>query len=430
MRLPGYVDWRGNHHLCGDVNFDGFVNLEDIEAVREQAMQFTGEGDKWGTCPTCYDPNRDLNMDGSVAFPDIQLVESAFGGATPWYVVNKNPTLIDEGAGWAPRSALEIPNEWWGNVDAKTFFIYGTTGKPARGFEHMLLLKPPRKLMMAPGIINPTVVGMCAGGYRDWCPFDNVWTEAGIGEPYEHPNTLNPEPWDYDVPLLPAKNHEFWVESEIIHWTLGEIKSYLSYGFGGWIILEEPYEIEAKHPILGDRTYQSRIIEVMFQVRNEQSGETLSPGGDKWHRIMIRAGIGESAFFPETAFWMVHYILDKPEVGERMVHKIEPETFASLIEELQGPIEIRNVVAPLRAEVGESLRGFEAARTEFIDFTNAKIRIAYLNLEGGTDVNMNGELDDVSSFADVVHYGFWHYRRRTGSIWKPVLSPLTSISVS
>lgn len=288
-------------------------------------------------------------------------------------VVNRNPTLENWGEGWFPQSGTEK----FGLTIQKT--------KPLkRGFEHEVILIP--------------LFGITA----------STWTEAGIGEPYEHPNPVNPEPWELDVPLKPACEHEFYFESLIKKWKLNP-RGYLSTGFGGWITLPKPYRISGytKFPSHRKVGYKSRLLEVMFGIRNEQFGEKMKPGGKDWHRVVWRSGL---RFDTSTAWFIFQYILDQAEVGERRVHHLDSETFSALIEALEDgqPWEERSVIG----EVSHNLQGMVYCMNPVLsdlDLSGAKFRIGYLYLEGMVDIGAM-----IPSRARVEHYGIYHCHRRYG----------------
>lgn len=380
------------YRLLGDVNFDGIVNSEDIEMVRAQVgNDWTKD---WGIGSSCYNPNADFDADGWITSYDLKVVKSRFGASSPWHCVTKNPSLIDGGVDWYPQNSFEagvFPQQHREHTE------FSVNNK--RGFDHYLFCLP--------------VVGFPA-----W-----TWTEAGIGEPYEHPDSLNPQPWKGDLPLKPCINHEFHIKSFIGQWSLGD-RGYLEAGFGLWVILDKPYTIICSEvPEYGEIPFKSRIIEVMIAVRNEYSGENITPGGDNWHRVFWRIGWN---FNPKKGLVIFQHFLDKQPVGETVTHCLAPEVFEKLMWRLENeqPFVERNPIPP----IGHALQQFFVCpkfRMEDVDLTGAKLRLAYFNLEGATDYFATQSVE-----GRFTTFGIYHYYKKHGVFWKPTLSDSVQVIVS
>lgn len=376
----------GNHFLYGDVDFDGIVNLEDVKMVKAQLGSDTSR--RWGTGAGEYNPDCDFNGNGVIDEYDVRVVEAMFGNVSPWKVVNKNPSLIDGGAGWYPQNAANLGDTWGATTQYTSF-------RGDRGFSHYIS-------------ITPTEIGGA------------TWTEAGIGEPYEHPDPINPQPWEGDVPLEHASNHDFYFTAEISNWVPSG--GYLSTGFGGWIILQKPYTITClgpspRIPIIVK--CHPRIIEVHFAVRHEG----VSPGGDDWHRIICRPGFHMD--FSKGWFIFIHVFNQIP-VG-KYITRLPADVFSSLIERLESdqPFMERNVPNPMLHGFTEI--GFcRLPEMRDVDLTGAKFRLAFLFLEGGRDPLG----DPYPTYASVSHYGIYHYYKQSGVLWKPVMSSVTNVGVT
>jgi hypothetical protein len=184
-------------------------------------------------------------------------------------------------------------------------------------------------------------------------------------------------------------------------------KGYLSTGFGGWIILSKPYKIYGKRkvPFPKKVEYKSRILEIMFGIRNEQYGEKIKAGGDDWHRVIWRCGL---RFDINTAWFIFQYILDQAKIGKRTIHHLNSETFSKLIKSLEDnqPFEEKNVIGKISHNLHEMVYCTDPILTD-LDLNNAKFRIAYIYLEGMTDLGATA-----ASRAKVEHYKIYHFHKK------------------
>ena len=260
-----------------------------------------------------------------------------------WKIVNKIPTIEFNGQDWYPQSN-SIP--------------YGLTQDNTRwcselgyGFLHMMKAGFSLNLLVS-----------------------TTWTEAGIGEPYEHPDPTNPVVLSTDLPLLPADHWSFQITSRILMWIQPTFNSYLECGFGGWIILDKPYTVMGEW----QKTDHPRIIELMFAVRTD----VLEDGNGEWSRLYWRAGTTN----PDQGWLICQYAISRQEIGEWKTQALKPDVFHKLISSLNNTsFAEKNPALPRMHSIQNLGTLFGQIEIKDIDFTNAVFRFAYIDLEGGAD---------------------------------------------
>lgn len=417
---PSLLYGGGNRHLVGDVNFDGIVNLTDVQMVQSQVgNDFTCP---WGTCSECYNPNADFDMDGFIGNYDLTFVKSRLGATSPWYCVTKNPRFLDEGEGWETVA--------WTNIYAY-FIIPLNFGQYRAGTTYSALATGFRHYLDMVNLIIPIPYP-----YSTFLPFlalafnGSAFTAATIGDDFL-PDPNNPQPSPYDVPLDPD-NQDFYIKSNIDSWTMDpeSILSWLTYGFGGWIILENPYTIhlDVTAPIFGEMLpsdLTSRVIQVLFNTKDqctdiiEYFPKTVPIGGNDWNRIWT------NLWPPYSHFFVFQYTMDDQPLGMNTYH-LTSSTFANLIDKivdasLSDENMLTNVPTPINSIIVSSL---SFAKLRDLDLTGAKFRPAFIGLQGKADLGAVGYVG-----ATVHSYNFEFYDQKKGVVWQPALSPEVTVNV-
>lgn len=388
-----FIDWRGNHHLCGDVNFDGFVNWEDYEMARKQL--YRSIADPFGTKEGEYNPNADQDRDGFITPDDLALIESQFGKVSPYYCWHPNPSMINNGQGWTINTS---------DIAGETFVV----GVPELEKEIDVSFNQNYKRGFKIRIF--------------FCGAGGGWAEVDF-TPNAHysfnPDWRNIQPTDF--PLEQLENHEFIIELELNEWSTtteaGEWYWYLGTYFGGWVILKKPYEIwfGGDGTIPASKIGESNILEVMISPKQSDSHVAFSPGGDSWHRIFIRPA--EHTWNDYAHGWFIlHYILDDPRLGT-VVERVDGKKILSLLRTIEGTDVVLSLNPPTAVKLG--LQGYWIRGP--ISLEGAYFRPVYVSLEGYV------EFASVSATVSV--HGMYHYIRRKGHLWAPKVSKLVSVNI-
>jgi hypothetical protein len=405
----------GNPYLFGDVNFDGVVNLEDVNMIASQIGR--NEYDFWGTCTNCYNPNADLDFDGEITVNDLDLVNQQFGSITPRYCATRNPTFIDNGAYWEPKTRTDsylyfvVPINF-GQIRANTKFLYSK-----RGWEHYIDLNN----FVVPWITKTKILALSG----------TAFTAATIGNDFI-PDRANPQPSPYDIPLNPD-SQEFFATGQIDYWEWTLIpRTWMTYMFGTYIILEKPYTLvfewtETEGGAIFTEVHYPRIIELMFAMKDSVADpielwpQPVPIGGDDWHKIY------GNAFLEKPWFLTFQHIMDDPPVGTLKTWHLPSDTFSRLIQRIQELSDtdenvLRNVPTPVISLWVNLLVG--KLKIYDLDFTNAKIRPAYIGLQGKADAFSIGYFG-----AHTFTYGFGIYDTKKGIMWRSKLSGEKTVTV-
>jgi len=313
--------WGGNHHLPGDVNFDGFINMADLDLVKAQLGRTSD--DVWGTEPHQYDPNRDLDGDGVISERDLRVVKKLLGKWCEWScLTHPNPSMINNGAGWTITNC-GMAGECFGITENETTFY-----KDRRGFRHTCKYET-------------YLVG--AGGYTevDFTPDGH----------YAH----DPENWNRvkpgDIPLTELSDYKFIIEGAVHEWWRGYFHhlSYMGWCFGGFVLTAKPiryYGCMIPLKMGGAEGYEPphypphllseiNVLELMFWIKQHRDGQDLTPGGDEWHRIFYRKGFGRLTLV-ENGWFICGYICGDPEVGQTVRAELTGEKILQLLKTLEG----------------------------------------------------------------------------------------------
>lgn len=421
-----FVDWRGNHHLCGDINFDGIINLEDYEMIN---LQLGNTSDlEWGSQSDQYNPNADFDRDGVISNKDLEMLNTVLGKESLWFCWHPNPSMIDSGKGWIPNSIEWQEGELiWGQASWDIKF----RNRDVLNELVELYKEQPEKA----GWLQPR-------GFRLWLILWNLdlpcwrWIEvdctAGHHPAHNPDGAMHPKP-EFDMadrPLYPTENHEFLIETEIHEWYLGEswmwdeAGLYLLCGFGGWLLLDEPYDIYVPRP-WGTEHYQSKVFELMFAVKRQNTvdEEPIVPGSNEWHSICFRPGYDGDI---SKGWFIFQHVMCDPEVGQRVCCKLSSDLFSELISKLKDtPIYEKNISNPTSKRVTLLT---DSAWIENVNLEDAKFRLAYACLEGGIDhVSPDVQAALEAIVADISHLGVYHYYKGN---WKPAFSNVVSVNVS
>jgi hypothetical protein len=404
--------WGGNHHLPGDVNFDGFINMEDYMLVKAQLGRTSD--DVWGTGSDQYDPNRDLDMDGVISDRDAYVVRKLLGRWTEWdCLTHPNPSMINNGEGWTVTgSTVWAPPG--SSVSLSTTFY-----ENRRGFKHSFYCSAFEN----------------AGGFTeiDFTPTAH----------YLH----NPENWKNvlpgDIPLNQLADYKFIVEGEVHDWqryvegytTLEPSRTYLAWCFGGWVILSKPYEVWAVDGGgLLEFLNEQNILEPMFWIKQHRDGQTLSPGGDEFHRVVFKKHhVGELDEQMHSGWFIVGYVLGDPKVGETVRVELTGEKILQLLKTLEGKniIKQKNPLFPgdyyaLGLLIPRPRPYNRFPFTDFflkgpLSFEGAYFRPVYIALEGGVDFTPFPTVKEVTG-GSVSIYGAYLYHKKRGIVWQPTSS--------
>jgi len=267
-----------------------------------------------------------------------------------------------------------------------------------RGFKHFLSLN--------------TVTGWGGG-----------WTEVDF-RPDAHytfnPNWREVQPTDF--PLEDLAGHEFIIDFKINRWELTGMQCCLGAYFGGWVILAEPYYMfctDYSSPVV--YVGKSNILEVMFAVKHQDLRVSFTPGGDEWHRIFYRLGPGLLNW--EDGWFILQYILDDPEVDERTVVRLEGSKILSLLKGLGDTVYEKNPI-PRSTYLQYFLR--YNFRITNLNLNGAYFRPVYVSLDGYIDC----AIKDTIVNGEYEVYGMYHYVKRKGILWRPILSDPIVMNVS
>jgi hypothetical protein len=405
---PSPIGAVGNRYLYGDLNYDGVVGFDDIQMVQSRIGK--------------YCPEIDLDGDGFITEHDLRIVQALYGNVSPHYTVTRNPRFLEKGKGW------KIFN--W--ADVNPYFVFhlnfgqaraGTRyDDDVRGFHHYLDLWNFLFIIPIPypEILPVTVISLSASGF----------TAATIGDDFQPADTNNPTPSPYDVPLNP-KNQEFYIMSEIRDWGVS-FSSWMTYGFGAWIILSQPYtmHIEATGPIFGSwwppQDLTSRVIELVFCTKDQSVDpvtyfpKNVPIGAGKWNRIWPN-------LLPFGRYFLVfEYIMDDQPLGGIRTYHLDSSTLANLIDEIVSlsqtdEIVLANVPTPINSMIVSAL---SYVRLRNLNLRGAKIRPAFIGLQGKADFLASGH-----SYAHAVSHSFEFYDTKSGTCWKPTLSATVPVSV-
>jgi hypothetical protein len=250
----------------------------------------------------------------------------------------------------------------------------------------------------------------------------------------------NPDDWNKvlpgDIPLSQLADYKFIVEGQLHDWyryvpgyTMETTHTWLAWCFGGWVILSKPYEVWAcTAGIAGGEEFLNtqNILEPMFWIKQHKDGQTVSPGGDEWHRIFYRKGFkGLESDKMKSGWFIVGYILGDPNVGETVQVELTGEKILQLLKTLEGKERIyqKNPIFPGNYIV----KGINDFFIKNLSFENAYFRPVYFSLEGGVDNGAIGYMQAVGG--SVSFYGVYLYRRKRGVVWQPKLSPTVQVEV-
>jgi hypothetical protein len=315
--------------------------------------------------------------------------------------------MINNGEGWKlinsniTGETSVFPPEIGGKVDFSTEF-----NKDKRGFKHTFSTNTN-------GVIPSTT-----GGFTevDFTP------DAHFGSDPTGWNTVKPR----DIPLTRLDEYKFIVEGAVHSWWRGtpSYNTYMGWCFGGWVILNTPYNVYCEGVVRGVEFTSivsvTNILETMFWIKQHKDGQSLTPGGDEWHRIFYRKGPADPI---KNGWFIAGYILGDPNVGETVRVQLSGEKILQLLETLEGVDKIyeRNPLFPNNYKAW----GAKSFWIEGLNLNNAYFRPVYFALEGGIDLTTSSE----STGASVSFYGVYLYHKKKGVIWSPAGS-IAEVSIS
>lgn len=93
------MSYAGNAFLKGDVDGNGVVDIKDV-SMEAKHFGVNNLAD-YGFPATMFNPDLDINKDGTINMIDVGTVSHAFGNRSDWHLVNYDWEIINQTQYWA-----------------------------------------------------------------------------------------------------------------------------------------------------------------------------------------------------------------------------------------------------------------------------------------------------------------------------------------